>query len=244
MQTLPADDPLSVAVVQAIEEGATERLSELLRDHSGLATVRLVGDDAPAMRTLLLVATDWPGHFPNVAETIRLLVEAGADPNATIKVDGGETPLHWAASSDDVAAVGALLDAEADLDAPGAVIAGGDPLQNAIGFQNYAAARRLVEGGARTVLGDEAALGLLDRMRARFEGDSVPGAGSVTYSFWNACCAGQREAAEYLLGKGADLNWVPGWCDDSPLDGARANGHTEVVAWLESLGGVSNRDAG
>lgn len=30
-------------------------------------------------RSLLHVATDWPGHFPNVASTIATLVEAGAD---------------------------------------------------------------------------------------------------------------------------------------------------------------------
>ena len=36
-----------------------------------------------------------------------------------------ETPLHWAASCDDVAVLDALLDAGADIHAPGAVIGGG-----------------------------------------------------------------------------------------------------------------------
>ena len=43
--------------------------------------------------------TDWPGYFPNGPEVVRLLVVAGADPDA--RYPGEETPLHWAASSDD-----------------------------------------------------------------------------------------------------------------------------------------------
>ncbi len=63
-------------------------------------------------RTLLHVATDWPGHFPHVSASIVALVEAGADVNARFHGPHEETPLHWAASSDDVAALDALLDAE------------------------------------------------------------------------------------------------------------------------------------
>ena len=56
-------------------------------------------------RTLLHVATDWPGHLPNVADTIGALVAAGADVDARFTGEHAETPLHWAASSDDVEAV-------------------------------------------------------------------------------------------------------------------------------------------
>jgi hypothetical protein len=28
------------------------------------------------------VATDWPGYHPNGPATVRILIEAGADPNA------------------------------------------------------------------------------------------------------------------------------------------------------------------
>jgi len=61
---------------------------------------------------LLHVATDWPGHFPHVSASIAALVEAGADVNARFHGPHEETPLHWAASSADVAALDALLDAE------------------------------------------------------------------------------------------------------------------------------------
>ena len=76
-------------------------------------------------RTLLHVATDWPGHFPNGAATVAAIVEAGADVNARFRGPHSETPLHWAASSNDVDVLDALLDVGADIEAPGAVIAGG-----------------------------------------------------------------------------------------------------------------------
>ena len=238
MNVIPHDDPLAIAVVEAIQTGDTARLQQQLAGNGDLAGCRIRDEDAS--RSLLHIATDWPGDFPNVGETIRLLVASGADVNAQLDGPNAETPLHWAASSNDVAAIDALLDGGADLDAQGAVIAGGDPLEDAIGFQNWEAARRLVERGARTRLGDEAALGLLDRIRDRFEGDAAPSRESIDYSFWNACCAGQQEAAEFLYSKGADVNWVPEWCDENPLDGAVKSGNQEMVRWLEAEGAVSN----
>ncbi|WP_223165496.1 ankyrin repeat domain-containing protein [Lentzea indica] len=110
MTTLPADDPLATALTTAIHTGDTDRLRQLLHDHSDLAT-RING------RSPLHIATDWPGHFPNVANTIAVLVDAGAKVNARSQGSHTETPLHWAASSDNVEALDALLDAGADNDA-------------------------------------------------------------------------------------------------------------------------------
>jgi hypothetical protein len=126
MATLHTDEPLAVAVVEAIQTGDVPALKLALADNPGLAKVRL-GDDEPSgmSRTLLQVATDWPGHFPNGPATVAALVQAGADVNARFRGPHNETPLHWAASSDDVAVLDALLDAGADIEAPGAVIGGG-----------------------------------------------------------------------------------------------------------------------
>ena len=73
--------------------------------------------------------------------------------------------MHWAASSDDVEALDALLDAGADIEADGAVIGGGTPMADAVAFGQWKAARRLLERGARTNLWQAAALGLIDRVR-------------------------------------------------------------------------------
>jgi hypothetical protein len=136
-------DPRAVAAVDAIHDGDHTTLRRLLAEHPELATATLgtTGPDGMT-RSLLHVATDWPGHHPQVAATIAILVEAGADVHARFTGPHTETPLHWAASSNDVAALDALLAAGADLEAPGAVIAGGTPLDDAVAFAQWRTARR------------------------------------------------------------------------------------------------------
>jgi uncharacterized protein len=235
MATIAADAPLAVAVTQAIRTGDVDGLRRLLREHPELAGARLTDEDGVASRTLLHVATDWPGHFPNGPAVVAALVEAGADVNARFVGPHTETPLHWAASSDDVEVLDALIDAGADLEAPGAVLGGGTPLADAVGFGQWRAARRLLERGARTTLRQAAALGLRDRVEEHFAAADPPTPDEVTHAFWQACHGGQRQMAEYLLGRGADRDWV-GWNDRTPLDIARAQGADEVVAWLRSQG--------
>ena len=64
------------------------------------------------------MVADWPGYFPEGPAAVRLLIEASADPNAVV-TDGtqAETPLHWAASSDDADVAEALISGGADPDA-------------------------------------------------------------------------------------------------------------------------------
>ena len=146
-----------------------------------------------------------------------------------------ETPLHWAASSDDVAMLDALLDAGADIEATGAVLGGGSPLVDACGFGNWAAARRLVERGARTRLSDAAALGLLDRVEAVFAEGSGPDPEVITQAFWSACHGGQRDTAEYLLDKGAEISWI-GWDEKTPLDVVDQTVAPDLALWLRARG--------
>ena len=89
-----------------------------------------------------------PGTSRTWRDTIGALVAAGADVDAPFNGPHAETPLHWAASSDDVAALDALLDAGADIEARRRVIGGGTPLADAAAFGAVGAARRLVERGA------------------------------------------------------------------------------------------------
>lgn len=244
MLIIAVDDPRAVAAVQAIHEGDVEGLRRLLAEHPDLARAALGSRDCAngMTRSLLHVVTDWPGHFPRGPETVDALIAAGADVNARFTGPHTETPLHWAASSDDVAVLDALLDAGADIEATGAVIAGGTPMADATAFGQWNAARRLLERGAKTNLWEASALGLLDRVESSFAGGEMPAAEHVTGSFWGACHGGHRDVAEYLLGKGAELNWV-GWDDLTPLDAAERSGADDVVAWLRSIGGRSATSA-
>lgn len=104
----------------------------------------------------------------------------------------------------------ALLDAGADVEAPGAVIAGGTPLADATAFAQWNVARRLVERGARVSLSTAASLGLMDQLAALASGVTAADAGQISDAFWAACLGGQLRAAEYLLDHGAALNWLPG----------------------------------
>jgi uncharacterized protein len=103
---IPDDDQVAVELRSAVRAGDVEAVRRLLRNDPALASARLVGRDGGAGTPLHLVA-DWPGYFPNGPQIVRLLIDAGADPNAlTAGRDspgpGDETPLHYAASSDDV----------------------------------------------------------------------------------------------------------------------------------------------
>jgi ankyrin repeat protein len=234
VRLVPADDPRAVAATAAVQAGDLGALERMLAADPWLTTARI--GDWDCYRTLLHVATDWPGHFPNGPAVVERLVAAGADVNAHSRFSSHtETPLHWAASSDDVAVLDALLDAGADLEAPGAVLGGGSPLADACGFGNWAAARRLVERGARTRLSDAAALGLLDRVEAVFAEGSGPDREVITMAFWNACHGDQRATAEYLLDRGADINWI-GWDDKTPLDLVDEASQPELASWLRAQG--------
>ncbi|MEO8367649.1 MAG: ankyrin repeat domain-containing protein [Candidatus Solibacter sp.] len=188
-------------------------------------------------RTLLHVATDWPGHFPNVRETIRALADRGADLNAPFLGKHAETPLHWAASSDDLDALDCLIDLGADIEAPGSIIGGGAPLSDAVAFGCWQAAHRLIERGARANIWQAAALGLMDRIREHFARETKPAPAEVTNAFWNACHGGQLESASYLLAQGAELNWI-GHDHLTPLAAAVRKGHEDVIAWLRGEGAV------
>ncbi|MGP4042966.1 ankyrin repeat domain-containing protein [Streptomyces sp. 2A115] len=236
METLDSQDPLAVAVTEAIRGGDLPALRQCLAEHPGLADARIVRRGPGAgTRSLLHIAADWPGHFPHGPAVVATLVAAGADPNARFGGSHSETPLHWAASSNDVPVLDALVEAGADIEAPGAVIGGGTPLADARGFGQWRAAHRLVELGARTTLQDAATLGLLDRVESFVEGGEPPDHDAVTRAFWGACHGGQLAAADYLLAHGADLDWV-GYDNKTPLDIARTADADGVVRWLREHG--------
>lgn len=226
---LSSSDPRVTSLTEAVQVGNVEEVTVLLREHPELATER--HGDGYVSRTALHMATDWPGNFPRVAETIGALVAAGAPVDGRFAGPHTETALHWAASSDDVAAIDALLDAGADIEADGAVLTGTTPLADAVVFAQWKAARRLVERGAAMTIWQAAALGEIDELRRHIESGGH-NAEDVTNACWHACRNGQLAAVQLLVDHGADLDWL-GYDDlTSRLAGMQSES-AELSAWLE-----------
>ena len=221
MLTLPSDDMVAVALVEAIRGGDIGALRRLLDGHPGLAAARLQSGKGTT-RTPLHVVADWPAYFPNGPAVVHLLIGAGADPDAP--VTGGshaETSLHWAASSDDVDVASALIAGGANMEATGASIAGGTPLDDAVGYGCWHVARLLVERGARIErLWHATGLGMMSRVEELLAGNPPPTPRDINDTFWMACAGGQRRVVP--SGKGSRHQLGPGlYQENTPRRGRR-----------------------
>jgi uncharacterized protein len=220
-------------LTNAIQRGNVADVRELLAAEPELATARVHGS-----RTALHVATDWPGYFPNGPAIVDILIRAGADPNARTEGKGkAETPLHWAASTDDVDIADILIRAGADVDFPDGSI--GTPLENAIGYGCWHVARHLADAGATiNKLWHAAALGHLGRLDLLLSTEPPPTADDLNEAFWQACHGGQFRAAQRLLERGADLNYHPGYSDSPPLEIAAQpdTRRQQLIEWLRTRG--------
>lgn len=244
--TLPHGDPVAVELTSAIHSGELDTVRRFLAERPELASVHMIGRKGleGGWRTPLHVAADWPGYFPAAPAAVSILIEAGADPDDDTGGDRPETPLHWAASSDDLDVADALIAGGADLETPGGSI--GTPLDNAIGYACWHVARLLVARGARVErLWHAAALGMLDQIE-QLLGERPHTDQEVSGAFWHACAGGQRRAAEYLLARGGDLNWVPDYAEGTPLDAAGSLGTRQenVLTWLREQGASAAKPAG
>jgi uncharacterized protein len=224
-------DQIAIELTLAIKGGNIPALEQLLATRPGLAAERITGRKGGTSTPLHFV-TDWPGYFPNGPAIVRILIEAGADPNALTSPGKPETPLHYAASSDDADVAEALIDGGADLEVPGGSI--GTPLDNAVGYGCWHVARLLVARGARVdKLWHAAALGLLPRLEELIV--AGPAADELNEAFWQACHGGQRRAAELLLNRGADPVKIPDYASgQTPVQvaGALDTRRENLVGWL------------
>lgn len=234
---IPADDPAAIELVLAVHGGDVNTIRRLLDEHPDLPRWRI--GERNGFRTPLHVVTDWPGYFPRGPEIARLLIEAGADPSSPCEPGPSETPLHWAASSDDVAVAAALIDGGADIEAPSAGPIAGPPLVNAVAYGCWQVARLLVARGARIgSLWQAAALGDQARVDELLTADPAPSQEDLDEAFWQACHGGQRRMAEYLLDRGANIDTTPDYSDVPPVQvaGEPDTMRSALVSWLKERG--------
>jgi hypothetical protein len=72
-------------------------------------------------------------------------------------------------------------------------------------------------------------------------GEPQPTIEDINAAFWQACHGGQRRMAAYLLGCGADINAIPGFSDNTPLDIAESidTRRDTMTTWLREQGATS-----
>jgi uncharacterized protein len=237
---IPADDPRAIEIALAVRGGDVDTIRRLLAEDPQLARAQLA-DRKGGLRTLLHLVADWPGYFPEGPQIVRLLIAAGADPSYRHPTRCNETPLHWAASSDDVDVAAALIDGGADIDAPCGSI--GTPLANAVGYGCWHVARLLAARGARIgSLWEAAALGDQAKAGEFLAADPPPARDDIDEAFWQACHGGQRRMAEYLLAQGAAITIIPGYSQQTALQAA-AGADTRrqiLVDWLKEHGAAES----
>jgi ankyrin repeat protein len=232
---LPSNNPRARELDIAIKGGDTDALQRMLGANPHLATCVVIERDGGG-RTPLHLLADASGQRPRSRRTAEILVGAGADIDApAVGMGHIETPLHWAASNDDVALIDALLDLGADIEHPGSSIDGGPPIQSALGYGMWKAVARLFERGATANLSHLVVLGLVDRVGDALVDTTIPQE-TLDVGLWNACRRGDVVIAAMLIERGADLGWAAPWSDETPLDIARSCGHQHL---LERLGAPS-----
>jgi beta-lactamase regulating signal transducer with metallopeptidase domain len=200
---------LDRSLFEAAEEGDVTTMQRLLTSGANV-NATLSGDGSP------LIAAARNGQYGAVA----LLIDRGADPNLAAHGDG--SPLIMAARNGHLATVRLLLQRGADIHKP--VPGDGNPLIMAARGGHLGVVEYLLEHGAnieQVVPGDENAL-------------------------IEASASGHLAVVKMLVARGANVN-ARVWAEASgvsgsgewrtPLNMARRRGHSEVVSFLQSVGG-------
>jgi ankyrin repeat protein len=253
------------AAADAIHAGHLHTLRELLDAEPALVRMR-----SPFLhrQTLLHhvaangIEVERQARSPtNAVDILRLLIERGADPDATCDSYGGgsgTSTLCLLVSSAGPAAAGVQAGLVEELCRSGARVNGIDddglPLWTAISFGYAAAAEALARSGARVDnLCFAAALGDLEAVRGYFDADGdlrddIPPIGRVgasgqklepnriiEYALIWAAGHDRRPVVEYLLTKNPDLGATEPCFHATALGAARYFENHDVVALLEPV---------
>jgi hypothetical protein len=251
------------AAADAVHDGDLDTLRRLLDEEPALVGMR---SPFPHRQTLLHhVAANGVEverqlrSPPNAIDIMRLLIERGADPDATCDSYGGgngATTMCLLVSSAHPFAAGVQVHLVEELCRTGARVNGIDddcmPLWTAVSFGYTSAAEALARCGARVDnLCLAAALGDLDAVRGYFEADGSLRAGAapverigvhgpllspelvVEYALIWAASHGRRPVVEFLLTKDPDLRVTEPLFHATAPGIARHRENHEIAALLE-----------
>ena len=239
-------DPPVVEAVRSAQDGSASDAVRRLLDAAAEVDASGIVNAANAAQADGTTATHWAARHDDL-ETVRLLIDAGADVGAVNRY--GVTPLHLAATNGSASVVAALLDAGAD---PNTASPGGDTiLMVASRTGRVDVLRRLIRAGAdvdrrenwrnQTALMWAAAEGHAEAVDLLVDAGAEVDARSD--GKWSpllfAVREGQLDAARALLASGADVSGAaPG--GSSPLAVAVINAHYELALQLLEAGADPN----
>jgi ankyrin repeat protein len=226
------------AAADAIVTGNIAKLRRLLRENPELT--RAVSTREHGATLLHYVAANGVENYrqktpPNIVEITGMLLDAGAEVDATAEMYGGKctalglaaTSIHPERAAVQDALLQTLLDRGANLEQPLSAGQSSSLILACLGNNRYKAAQFLATRGASLDLIGTAALGRLEEMESLLENDEA----KLDQAFVFACRFGQLEAATFLLKKGADLTaHTPDL--QTPIHWAVIGGHVDVVRFL------------
>ncbi len=213
-----SDVALFESAVNAVVAGDAATLRRLLRDHPRLVTARSTREHRSTLLHYVSAngVEDFRQQTPsNIVEITRILLQAGADVNATSEAYGGgstalglaATSLHPQRAGVQMALLDTLLESGAKVE-QGAEKDDGSAVTGCLANGQPEAASYLASRGALLTLEGAAGIGRLDVVRTFFDDRGLRLRGATTAQvdsgFLYACGYGHLDVVRFLLEQGVE----------------------------------------